>query len=232
MSKTVIGITDCGKFNNYEKWIAAAGAHIEVIQLGYKQGNLSEIEKCTGVVLTGGEDVHPKFYNQPEYLPYCLPTDMDEQRDEFELQVLERSQQMQIPVLGICRGLQIANVFFGGTLVPDLPSFGKYNHSKFYEGKDRYHAVSVDPNALLHQITHQSKGYINSAHHQSAGMIGKDLVVTSLSDDGVVESIERKNPQAGSWLLLVQWHPERMRDKNTNPFSVNIRSAFLEAAKQ
>ena len=227
MKQQIIGITDCGKYQNYHEWIAAASPEIEIVKLSYRNNHFDDIKKCTGIILTGGEDVHPRFYNLPEYLPYCLPTDMDEQRDEFEWKVLEYTQQNNLPMLGICRGLQIANVFFGGTLIPDLPSFGKYNHSKFYEGKDRYHNVSVDPYSLLHTITQKSKGVINSAHHQSAGMIGKDLVVSSFSEDGVVESIERKKTSDGSWLLLVQWHPERMRDKNVNEFSVNIRKAFL-----
>lgn len=227
--KKTIGITDCGKYQNYHEWIAAYSSEIEIVKLSYKQNNFDQIEKCTHILLTGGEDVHPRFYNQPELLKYCSTADIDEQRDEFEWKVLAHSQRRGLPLLGICRGLQIANVFFGGTLIPDLPTFGKYNHSKFEEGKDRYHSISVDANSLLNSITHRDHGIINSAHHQSAGIIGKGLVANSFSPDGVVEGIERKNADEGAWLLLVQWHPERMRDKNQNEFSVNLRKAFLEA---
>jgi putative glutamine amidotransferase len=228
-SKKIIGITDCGKYQNYHDWIAAYSNELEIVKLSYKLNNIEEIKNCTHLLLTGGEDVHPRFYNQPEMLKYCATTDMDEARDEFEWQVLEQAQQKALPLLGICRGLQIANVFFGGTLIPDLPSFGKFNHSKFEEGKDRYHSILVDANSLLNRITHRDNGIINSAHHQSAGMIGKGLVANSFSPDGVVEGIERKSAADGAWLLLVQWHPERMRDKNHNEFSLNVRKAFLEA---
>ncbi|MCS6819375.1 MAG: gamma-glutamyl-gamma-aminobutyrate hydrolase family protein [Chitinophagales bacterium] len=230
MKNTItVGITDCGKYQNYYDWISSFSPEIQIVRLSYRLNNFKEIEKCTHIMLTGGEDVHPRFYHSPELLKYCLPDDLDEKRDEFELQVLEYSQEKGLPLLGICRGLQIANVFFGGTLIPDLPSFGKFNHSKFNEGSDRYHPVTVDINSMLYTITMRDTGIINSAHHQSAAMIGKDLVVNAFSPDGVIEGIERKNPYQSSWLLLVQWHPERMRDKSYNEFAVNIRKAFLQA---
>lgn len=227
ISKIIVGITDCGKFDNYSSWISEFSNEIEIVKLGYRQNNFNDIERCTHILLTGGEDVHPKFYNQPEMLKYCLPTDMDEARDLFEIKVLEYTHAHKLPLLGICRGLQITNVFLGGTLIADLPSFGKFNHSKFMEGKDRYHQVNVDSNSLLHSITQSESGTINSAHHQSAGMIGEGLVVNCFSPDGVVEGIEKKNPNDSAWFLLVQWHPERMNNRNTNEFSINIRKAFL-----
>ena len=92
VSKKVIGITDCGKFQNYFDWIATYSSELEIVKLSYRLNNLSDIEKCTHIVLTGGEDVHPRFYNQPEMLQYCSATDMDEARDEFEWKVLEYSQ--------------------------------------------------------------------------------------------------------------------------------------------
>jgi putative glutamine amidotransferase len=227
--KKIIGITDCEKYAAYRDWVAAYSCEMEIIKLSYRLNNLSEIEKCTHILLTGGEDVHPRFYHQPEMIQYCSEDDIDEARDEFEWKVIEYSQQHRLPLLGICRGLQIANVYFGGTLIPDLPSFGKYHHAKSEDGYDCYHEISVDPHSLLYKITLRQQGIINSAHHQSAAMIGKGLVVNSFSPDGVVEGIERKRGTDGAWLLLVQWHPERMRDQQHNEFSTNVRKAFLEA---
>lgn len=222
--KVVIGITDCEKYPNYEKWMLAE-PNVEVIRLGYRFSNLDEIKKCDGILLTGGEDVHPRFYHQPALIEYCEP-DFDENRDEFELKVIEYSQKNNLPLLGICRGLQIANVYSGGTLVPDLPTFGKFNHAKFREGKDKYHRVHIDCNSLLHDVVGTERGEINSAHHQSADRIGKDLVVSAISMDGVVEAIERKKPHDNTFLLLVQWHPERMLDQNS-PLVKNIKHNFL-----
>jgi putative glutamine amidotransferase len=222
----IIGVTDCSKYVRYAEWIGVGGAGgIEVRRLASGVGS---IEGCDGIVLTGGEDVHPRFYNKPEYLPYCYADDINEVRDEFEMRVLEYTEANGIPVLGICRGLQLANVSFGGTLIPDIPSWGKFSHGKLADGSDRNHSVQVDVDSWLHGITGASTGFINSNHHQSADRIGRGLVASALSPDGVIEALERSAP--GSFLCLVQWHPERMRDQN-NPLTKNIRRAFLEAAQ-
>lgn len=222
----MIGVTDCSKYDNYANWISA-GENVETLRLSYQENNFEAIRKCQGVLLTGGEDVHPRFYQKPEYLPLCYADDMDERRDEFELNVLAYSQKNRIPVLGICRGLQIANVFFGGTLIPDIPSFGKFNHSKRAEN-DTYHAVSVDINSVLYQQINCATGEINSAHHQSAEKVGAGLVANSFSPDGVIEGLERLNPAGQSYLSLVQWHPERMRDQK-NVFTKSIKASFIKA---
>ncbi|MFZ6008750.1 MAG: gamma-glutamyl-gamma-aminobutyrate hydrolase family protein [Bacteroidota bacterium] len=225
-SKITIGITDCSKFGNYEKWIQEEGA--DVIKLSYQYNNFEDIKKCDGIILSGGEDVHPRFYKKNNYLEYCY--EIDEKRDDFEWKVLEHTEQLQLPLLGICRGLQVANVYFGGTLIPDIPSFGKFNHAR-YERTDRHHVIHVDPNSDLKKIVGLESGEINSAHHQSADLVGKDLVANAISPDGIIEGLERKNKEGKPYLMLVQWHPERMIDQQS-VFSKNIRRSFLEAAKK
>src|SRR5687767_1201917 len=108
-SGVTIGITDCEKFDNYKTWFEQEPG-VNVIRLSQKENNLDDIQKCAGIVLSGGEDVHPKFYNKPEFLSDC---DVNNERDSFEWKVLEQAQTKHLPLLGICRGLQITNVFFG-----------------------------------------------------------------------------------------------------------------------
>ncbi len=251
-----IGITDCGdKYQIYEKWILSQNSlvgthHIEVIKLGYKFNNLHEIEKCDGIVLTGGEDVHPSLYNRPEFLNLCNPNFMDDRRDEFEWKVCEHIFKNQTPVLGICRGLQLVNVFLGGTLIPDILTAGKENHSKYYEGQDRYHSIEILHDSELSKITNIVYGDVNSAHHQSANIIAKPLKINALSDDRVVEGLEfdfadsigfgsahptepysvaeRSRSQRNHYLMLVQWHPERIINTEQNNFSYKIRQNFVE----
>lgn len=225
--KIVIGVTDCSKYLKYSNWILGYSEAVEVVHLSHQTNNLGDIKRCQGVLLTGGEDVHPGLYNKPELYKYCYKDDVSEARDEFEWKVLEYTEANNIPVLGICRGLQIANVFFGGTLIPDIPTWGKFNHSKLPDDTDRYHTIAVDPSSWLYGLIHKQEGVVNSNHHQSADAIGNGLIVSALSPDGVVEALERKEPAGKSFLCLVQWHPERMNDQGSS-FVKKIREAFIE----
>jgi putative glutamine amidotransferase len=227
MKKITVGITDCSKYVNYEKWINME-RDVEVIKLSHAENNFKDIEKCDGIILSGGEDVHPRYYNKLEYLEYCH--EIDERRDAFEWKVMEYTEKNQLPLLGICRGLQMVNVYFGGTLIPDIPAFGKFNHSRYAE-KDRYHTILVDKDSDLRQIAGLENGEINSAHHQSAELVGKGLVANAISKDGIIEGIELRDKKEKPYLQLVQWHPERMTDLS-NPFSKNIKLSFLEATRK
>jgi putative glutamine amidotransferase len=226
MKKIIVGITDCSRYPNYEKWITDEPG-VDVIRLSYRDNNFQDIKKCHGILLTGGEDVHPKFYNKPEYSNYCEK--IDEERDQFEKRVIEYSQEKELPVLGICRGLQIANVFFGGQLIPDILHFKNSNHTKDRDS-DKYHDVQVKKDSLLREIVGVEKGEINSAHHQSADKIGADLAINATSNDGIIEGLERKDAGGKPFLLLVQWHPERMKDQSSM-FSKNIKKSFLQAVR-
>ena len=199
------------------------------MKLSYGDDSFKKIEKCNGIVLSGGEDIHPRYYNKSEFVKQYHLDDIDEERDALEWKVLEYSQKNKIPLLGICRGLQVANVFFGGTLIPDIPSFGKFNHSKEPE-YDRYHPVHVDRHSLLSSIVGPESGEVNSAHHQSADLVGEGLVTNAVSPDGVIEGIEWLHPKGKPFLLLVQWHPERMTNQES-PFTKSIRHAFLESVR-
>jgi putative glutamine amidotransferase len=229
VKKIIIGITDCAKYDYYERWITGEPG-VEIIKLSYQKDNFNDTERCNGVMLTGGNDINPRLYYQPDYLRYCNPKDIDEKRDEFEWRIMQHTDDSQKPLLGICRGLEFVNVFFGGTLVPDIPAFGKFNHSKFLDGTERYHGVEIDRNSALYKIIGQERGEINSAHHQSVDMPGDDLVVNALSPDSIVEGMERKEPEGKAFLMLVQWHPERMTDQESI-FSKNIKHSFLDAVR-
>ncbi len=226
MKHIIIGITDTSSaYHNYPVWIKGSEENIEVIKLTVD--NFTEVEKCDGIILTGGIDSHPKFYNSTRLNYPNAPDQFNVARDEFEISVFNYSQQHRIPVLAICRGMQLINIILGGTIIQDLEESNKENHKK-QNNIDSLHPINVVKESLLFEIANCEKGIVNSAHHQGLDKIADDLKVASCSPDDVVESIEWKNKADRSFLLGVQWHPERMLDK-VNPFSKKIRDTFIQA---
>lgn len=221
-----IGITDCSRWKNYHDWFASG--EVEVVRLSPRKNNIADVVRCDGIVLSGGEDVHPKYYGKPLYIKKKeqLRLDINEERDKFELKVIDKAVKSKKPILGICRGLQIANVYFKGTLIPDLQGKSRTRHSK-NEGYDQRHEVKVEPDSCLGAIIHGEAGAVNSAHHQSAEKIGKGLKVTATDPEGTVEAIEWKKPEGKPFLLLVQWHPERMKDQE-NGLAGSLKEKFLK----
>lgn len=225
MNKIVIGITDCEKYPNYEKWIFEE-PDVEVIRLGHQFSNLDEVAKCDGILITGGDDVHPRFYGSNEMHYPNAPDEFVEDRDEFEIKIFSKSQENNLPVLGICRGLQLINCKLGGTLKQDLGELNKIH--KRISKDDKIHPVKISDSSLLHEISKINQGDVNSSHHQSIDQLGKDLKINCRAMDGTIEGVERAD---GPFLLAVQWHPERMLDQES-PLSKNIKNAFLESVRK
>jgi putative glutamine amidotransferase len=222
-----IGITDCGKFDNYRRWIESeTGVH--VIKLSMHNKNADETDECDGVIFSGGEDLHPSLYGKPEFeLEFGLKEIIPE-RDQFEYQVIAKAFTKKKPVLGICRGLQLINVFLEGSLVPDIPAVRQSIAHGKQNGVDQTHFVRVVADTLLYNICGQELESVNSAHHQSVDRPGELLRVSAFSEPNIVEAMEWKEPANKSWLLMVQWHPERMADLSS-PFSALVKKAFLDA---
>ncbi|HVW60443.1 MAG TPA: gamma-glutamyl-gamma-aminobutyrate hydrolase family protein, partial [Puia sp.] len=166
-----IGLTYTGsdeKHNNYVRWLKDGAADIEVVKLSVESG---EFDDYDALVLSGGVDIHPLFYKGK--MDYVGGGKWKEDRDRFEKEVLERSWDQGIPVLGVCRGLQLINVSCGGTLVQDLGAQGDEIHQN--TPADKEHEVKVVEGSLLCDISGRG-GWINSAHHQAIDRLGKDLV--------------------------------------------------------
>ncbi|TRX36813.1 gamma-glutamyl-gamma-aminobutyrate hydrolase family protein [Flavobacterium sp. ZT3R18] len=206
-------------FHNYPKWIKENDKNIEIIVLSYEENNLEAVTNCDAVVLTGGIDMKPT-----EEVTYeNAPSEFNVSRDLFETEVLKLCLEQKKPILGICRGLQLINVYKGGTLHLDNGKTQNEIHKK--EELDKMHPIRVEEDSLFYKIVNQKKGEVNSAHHQSIDKLGMDLKATAFSEDGVIEVIESSNPEK-QFILGVQWHPERMNDFE-NPFSKNIRTALI-----
>lgn len=226
MEKKIIGICEGPKYSNYENWLKEP--QFEIIRLGYKYDNFDEVEKCDGILLTGGDDINSDLYMNPAIPLYENAEQGDNQRDEFEWKIMEYVEANQKPLLAICRGLQFVNVFFGGKLLADLPDSRKLIHSKLNNGNDRLHTITLDKHSMVYNIVGEPKGIVSSGHRQCVSDIAEGLKVTAMSPDGVVEALEKKDNDGKSFFLLIQWHPERTMNK-TSAFSANIKNCFLES---
>ena len=216
-----------GKQKIYLKWLQMFFPSAELTVLSYRDG-YSSVNGFDGLVLTGGEDVDPEL---SKAMPVDRVQESDRRRDDFEFQLLDHAMKEKKPILGICRGLQVANVFLGGSLVADLQSAGFKNHETKNAAKESRHSIVVEKESLMYSVVGTELGEINSYHHQSALTIADDLMVSGRSPDGVAESLEWKNKINKSFLLLVQWHPERMTDEE-NPFTKNICASFFTAVQK
>lgn len=163
------------------------------------------LDACCGLVLSGGEDVDPERYGErpSPALGATLPA-----RDEMEFRALRCALRRDLPVLGICRGCQVLNVHFGGTLYQDIDTErpGHLLHQQLAPWSERTHAASVQRDSLLYRMIGEDRLFINSFHHQAVKGLGEELRVVARAEDGLVEAIEH---ETRPWVVGVQWHPER-----------------------
>jgi putative glutamine amidotransferase len=137
----------------------------------------------------------------------------------------------KIPVLAICRGMQLVNVTLGGTLIADLEERGKDNHRRM-KNADRVHSIQIESGTVLFELAGANQAIINSAHHQAVDRVAEDLIISAVSSsDLVIEALEWKNPAIHAPLLAVQWHPERAIS-DADGLSQSIRNWLLESARQ
>ena len=161
-----------------------------------------------GLVLGGGCDVDPERYGQT--VKENAGVEIDAGRDALDFTLLDEARRGEVPVLAICRGLQVVNVAFGGTLIQDVPTEREspITHDVPKAEKTRLeHAVSVSPGTRLAGIAGRSELPVNSRHHQAIERAAPGLIVSAVAPDGVVEAAEAKQ---GPWLVGVQWHPENL----------------------
>jgi putative glutamine amidotransferase len=230
-----IGITYTGneaKHQFYVDWITQHDADISIITLYPEKNNITDLAQCQAVVLSGGVDINPEYFNGE--LNYAnAPDTFEKIRDDFEFDVFEKAKST-MPVLGICRGLQLVNVAQGGTLIQDLDNLNEFHRALDSWNADKVHDVVVEKNSLLSSIVNIESGTVTSAHHQAIDVLGEGLMPNTFShDDNIIEGIEWQDKVNKPFMLCVQWHPERMFRINEGnaALSMDIRNAFVNAVK-
>lgn len=160
---------------------------------------------CHGLLLTGGEDVEPWRYGES---PHATVDDVNPARDEAELAAVAEARRRGMPILAICRGIQVLNVALGGTLYQDLPSQlgGDLLHQQTAAWNERWHDGRVEEGSILEEVFGTGALRINSFHHQAIRELAPSLKATVRAEDGVIEGVEATDH---AWTCGVQWHPER-----------------------
>jgi putative glutamine amidotransferase len=237
MSKPVIGLT-CQLFpeplarssvnQQYVDAVAAAGGAPLLIPIGLNPEALDRIFGLVdGVLLPGGDDVSPRLYGED---PHPSVGDVSDTRDWLELEVARRAMRDGIPLLGICRGIQLLAVAGGGTLWQDVPSQyeAALSHDIREHGRDHLcHEIEVEPESRLAHAIGSTSATVNSFHHQAVRDVPDGFRVTARAGDGIVEAIESNDDR---FVVGVQCHPEGMW-RTTAPEFAGLFSAFVEAAR-
>jgi putative glutamine amidotransferase len=196
-NRVLVPFRNAGKVQAYLEALRTVG----IDPHGHLAEAPADLDGYGGLLLTGGTDVNPARYGEEARPETDTPDDM---RDEVELQLIERAIARDVPVLAICRGLQLLNVSLGGTLVQHL---GSVLHDPDFEDRSKpAHQVEVRPDSLLFKSVGATQLAVNSRHHQAVSKVGEGLRVSARdTEQGTVEALEHTSKR---FILAVQWHPE------------------------
>jgi len=206
----LIGITTCRKLEDYKQAVLHVGAEFRLLDPSMGVGEA--LAGVDGLLLTGGEDVDPARYGEAAH-PKVV--DVERNRDDFEIGLVHEARARALPLFAICRGIQLLNVAYGGSLVQDIPSQvpGAIDHHLSvppHQPFDLAHEIWIDKDTLLAQLMNDRLNGadtcdVNSRHHQALKQVATGLRVSATAPDGVIEAIE---DPAAKFCVGVQWHPE------------------------
>ena len=205
----------------YMESLARAGAGMRWVELSDPEQAVQDALTCDGLLLPGGGDMDPKFYGQ-ERIPACGEPNL--LRDVAEPLLLRAFLAADKPVLGICRGIQVMNAVLGGDLYQDIKPFEHLPHNGHWA---KVHTVTVRRGTLLSRILGQDTVLVNSQHHQAVDRVAPGFTLAALSEDGIVEAIEKPDAR---FCLGVQWHPEWLSD--ADPAMQGLFDAFVNACSK
>ena len=207
--------------SKYIESLVRAGAGMRWVELNDPEQAVQDALTCDGLLLPGGGDMDPKFYGQ-ERIPACGEPNL--LRDAAEPLLLRAFLAADKPVLGICRGIQVMNAVLGGDLYQDIKPFEHLPHNDHWA---KVHTVTVRRGTLLSRILGQDTVLVNSQHHQAVDRVAPGFTLAALSEDGIVETIEKPDAR---FCLGVQWHPEWLSD--ADPAMQGLFDAFVNACSK
>ena len=186
------------------------------------------LDRVDGLVLTGGEDMDPRLYGAERH---PATGDPNASRDSWELALVDAALIRRVPVLAICRGMQLLNVALGGTLVQDIPAERPTDieHADSAARRRRVHSIVCEPGSRLGEALGATRLSVNSSHHQSIDHVAPALRATAHAPDGIIEGVEAVDPEW--WVLGAQWHPEELVE-TPEPWDRNLLAAFTAAVRR
>ena len=203
--------------------LSSAGASLRLVSaLDQQPLDDAFFDGLDGLVLPGGPDPHPSRWGEPVH----PSTNIDQARDGLEYAVLAGCLERRIPVLGVCRGLQLANVALGGSLIQDLPP-APLDHRGAADRTVLAHELRLLEGSRMVAICGRTELRVNTAHHQAIGRLGDHLIASGWAEDGCVEAIEWATEE--QWLVAVQYHPEDLHV--AEPAHLRLFTTFLEQAR-
>lgn len=195
---------------NYLRSLEGAGLLPVVVSPMANPSRAGEIlDVVSGLLLTGGEDVNPACYGAASYAALGA---VHAARDATEIALIVAARDRRMPVLAICRGIQLLNAALGGTLLQDLPTQrpSAVNHDQPHDVTARTHDVAIVAGTRLAAATGTTAMAVNSYHHQAVDRLAPGLIVSATASDGIIEGVETQD--AAWWVVAVQWHPEDLVD--------------------
>ncbi len=218
-----------GHYSNYSLWLNKIDSTLDIVNL-YKismDSAIDQLQTCDGLILSGGPDVSPMWYGKE--VDNNRLGDVDTRRDTLEFECIKTALKLNMPILGICRGLQIFNTSQGGTLFLDIPSdYDTLVKHRCKEKENCFHNITIDTLSMLYSITETNNGIVNSNHHQGIDRLAEYLKAVAWANDGLIEAIEWKDTTKRAFFIAVQWHPERM--DTSSVLSLPLARQFLDAA--
>ena len=216
MKRPVIGVSAVTAFNEriyaqritYPDAIWDAGGVAIMLPCAHDTETCEQIvSMLDGLLVPGGADIDPALYGE-EVRPVCGKFNRSE--DNYDIALIKEALKQGKTILATCRGLQIINVLFGGTLYQDIPTQYETDiiHAMGENYAENYHPVKLDPNCKLAEVLGNCEVKANTSHHQCVKDLGHGLKIVGRAPDGIVEAIENEDAS----IIAVQWHPERMQD--------------------
>ena len=213
-------------FSDYSQAVLHADGAPVIVPTAQDRKSLEAIlGSIQGLILSGGPDIHPRCYGEE---PLSGLGEVDQTLDRMELLAAKMAIERDLPLLGICRGIQVLNVALGGTLYQDIASQVPDGicHTPKIDKAVNTHSIRIEAGSRLHQIFGRREIWVNGKHHQAVKDVAPALTVAARAKDGVVEALEHP---AKRFAIGVQWHPEgTWRD---DPFSQKLFSSFVQAAR-